>query len=211
MSRDGRRQAIILLLGVVSIWIFALWSFIVILDDGVGGVEWVSAFLMLGILIVAPVVAWTLLEEANSRITTGDDGIRYQSLAGIDITYPWEQVAGFPQKGRRGRIARFFLGEEEVEPEPGPPQPLPQDGETEPESEEEPDTLLLNVRADRTAQISNPLVRFLHKQAHGTGVPIYGGLENRNDLLREINIRLDRPEPTTFNETDNQQLATTNT
>src|SRR4051794_7021434 len=82
MSRDGRRQAIILLVGVASIWIFALWSGIVILQDGVSGVEWVSLLLMLGILVVAPIVAWTLLEEANGRILTSDTGIEYRSIAG---------------------------------------------------------------------------------------------------------------------------------
>src|SRR5713101_7581337 len=58
MSRQGRRQALILLLGVITIWIFALWSLITILQDGVNGVEWVSMVLMLGLLLVAPVVAW---------------------------------------------------------------------------------------------------------------------------------------------------------
>src|SRR5690349_10356952 len=74
MSREGRRQAIILLLGVASIWVFALWSLVTILQDGVSGVEWVSGLLMLCILLVAPIVAWTLLEEANSRISTDPEG-----------------------------------------------------------------------------------------------------------------------------------------
>src|SRR5207245_6632727 len=81
MSRQGRRQALILLLGVVTMWIFALWTLITILQDGITGVEWVSLALMLGLLVVAPVVAWTLLEEANSSITFSDAGICYRTLA----------------------------------------------------------------------------------------------------------------------------------
>src|SRR5437764_6027432 len=89
MSREGRRQALVLLLGVATIWIFALWTLITILQDGVSGIEWVSLVLMLGLLVVAPVAGWVLLEEANSRVTAGETGIRYQTLAGIDLHYQW--------------------------------------------------------------------------------------------------------------------------
>src|SRR3954470_16845508 len=93
MSREGRRQAYILLLGVASIWIFALWTLITILQDGVSGVEWVSLLLMLGLLVVAPVVGWTLLEEAGTRIEVSDGGIRYASLGGIDLFYKWDELS----------------------------------------------------------------------------------------------------------------------
>jgi hypothetical protein len=232
MSRDGRRQANILLFGVASIWVFALWSLITILQDGVGGVEWVSAALMIGMLVVAPVVAWTLLEEANSRIVTNESGIEYRTFAGIALAYGWDEVQGFKPKGERGRIAKFFLGDEEVdindnkvtkaeagEPRPGeisttegeteqiaasadgrdgaPSAPaareeLAQDGD-EGLIDEESETLLLAVRTDRAAQIANPLARFLHRQAHGTALPIYGGLEDRRELLDEIARRLPAP------------------
>src|SRR5437868_11622969 len=106
MSKDGRRQAIILLLGVISIWVFALWSLITILQDGITGVEWVSSLLMLGIIVVAPLVAWTTLEEANSRITTDDNGVTYTTLGGISLRYAWTDIVGFKDKGRKGRLAR---------------------------------------------------------------------------------------------------------
>src|ERR1043165_4768822 len=112
MSRQGRRQAILLLLGVASIWIFALWTLITILQDGVNGVEWVSLLLMLGMLVVAPVVAWTLLEEANARIVTDNEGIKYRTIAGITLSYNWEEVQGLKSKEGRSRIARFFLGDD---------------------------------------------------------------------------------------------------
>src|SRR5919204_4180269 len=92
MSRQGRRQALILLLGVVTVWIFALWTLITILQDGVSGVEWVSLALMLGLLVVAPMVAWALLEEANSSITVSDKGIRYRTLARISLDYAWDEL-----------------------------------------------------------------------------------------------------------------------
>src|SRR5438874_12797778 len=98
MSREGRRQALVLLAGVASIWIFALWTLVTILQDGVSGVEWVSLVLMLGLLVVAPVVAWALLEEANCRMIVSSQGVRYQTLAGVDITYAWDEVAGFKPK-----------------------------------------------------------------------------------------------------------------
>jgi len=195
MSKDGRRQAIILLLGVISIWVFGLWSLITILQDGITGVEWVSSVLMLGILLVAPLVAWTLLEEANSRITTGDDGIRYSTLGGISLKYAWADIAGFKDKGRKGRLARFFLGDddgdsdkqEKIESEARAVK-AGEDGEV--PREDEPETVLLTLRKNPAAQIANPMVRFLHKQAHGNDLPIYGGLENRKALLAEISSRI---------------------
>jgi hypothetical protein len=241
MSRQGRRQAIILLLGVASIWIFALWSLITILQDGVGGVEWVSAALMLGMLVVAPVVAWTLLEEANSRIVTSGSGIEYRTFGGITLTYGWDELEGFKPAGGRGRIAKFFLGDEEVDittnkvsnAEAGEPRPeedpteedkkgyaagadgreraIPaaaiEDAASEGDSEDtdEPGTLLLRVRNERTGQIANPLARFLHRQAHGAYLPIYGGLENRQELLDEIAQHLPAAVRTSLNSSPGSQ------
>lgn len=199
MSKEGRWQAVILLLGVISIWVFALWSLITILDGGISGVEWVSALLMLGILAVAPLVAWALLEEANAQITTNDAGITYRSFGGVDIAYEWDDLAGFERKGQRGRIARFFLGDDdelEIKEEPvtrtetTAVAPNNDDNENdntdENVSEDEPETVTVKLRNNHYGQIENPLVRFLHRQAHGGTLPIYGGLENRDQLLDEI-------------------------
>jgi hypothetical protein len=203
MSRDGRRQAIILLLGVISIWVFALWSFIAIFSGGVTGVEWVTGALMLGIILVAPIVAWTLLEEANARITTGDQGITYSTFGGLKLTYAWADIAGFKRKGRKSRLARFFLGDDDgddnsndpdnnnntpVIEEDARPVKAGEDEETAPE--DEPETVLLALRTDPAAQVANSVVRFLHKQAHGDALPIYGGLENRRALLDEISSHM---------------------
>jgi hypothetical protein len=230
MSRAGRRQAILLLLGVASIWIFALWTLITILEGGIGGVEWVSLLLMAAILVVAPVAAWTFLEEANSKVTTSDHGISYRTLGGINLTYKWEEVQGFKGKEGRSRLARFFLGDDDnvtdkdakdfeggtpasgAAPEAIPAETAELDtaanaqaemaqspeataqSDAAPDDDEEPDTLLLRVRDSNASQITNPLIRFLHTQAHGPYLPIYGGLENRRQLLDEIasHIRVKR-------------------
>ncbi len=196
ISREGRRQAIVLLLGVITIWIFALWSLISALDGGLGGVEMVTSLLMLGILVVAPLVAWTLLEEANSRYNLDDEGIRYHSIAGIDLEYRWDELSGFESKRSRGRLARFFLGDRD-EAEVDSSAARPNDGreaqadDSDTHGEEDIDTLLLKVRKDRTGEISNPLVRFLHRQAHSSSLPIYGHLEGRGELLDAITSHLD--------------------
>jgi hypothetical protein len=54
---------------------------------------------------------------------------------------------------------------------------------------DEPETTLVRVRDNHAAQIRNPLTRFLHAQAHGRYLPIYGGLENRRQLLDEIVVK----------------------
>jgi len=207
MSKEGRRQAVILLLGVISIWVFAVWSFIAIFPDGVTGVEWVTGALMLGIIVVAPVVAWTLLEEANARITTDDQGIAYSTFGGLKLTYALADISGFKGKGRKGRLARFFLGDDDGDnvdngnsdntTEIVDDARQVKAGEDEENvSEDEPETALLALRKDPAAQIANPVVRFLHKQAHGDALPIYGGLENRKALLDEISSRITKqPEP----------------
>jgi hypothetical protein len=179
ISREGRRQAIVLLLGVISLWVFALWSLINILQDGISGTEWVSLLLMLGIVLVAPVVGWALLEEAGSRITTGENGIRYHSIGGIDISYKWEDLAGSQPTGRMGKVTRFFLGDDKVETSSD-------SSELEADRDDvEPDTRLFHT-PDRTVQITNPMARILHKLSYGASLPLYGGIERRDDLLIEI-------------------------
>ncbi len=189
ISPEGRRQAIVLLLGVASLWVFAVWSLINLFEGGLGGIEWVSLALMLGIVLVAPVVGWALLEEAKSRITTDESGLRYQSLAGVDLHYKWNELSGIQPTDRKGKIARFFLGDDDKEPS------VQESSEVDAEEDDaEPDTtsVLLNT-PDHTTQIKNPLARILHKLSHGATLPLYGGLERRDELLGEIASRLSSP------------------
>ncbi len=185
MSREGRRQATVLLLGVISIATFALWSLINILLDGVDGIEWVSGLLMLAILLITPLVAWTLLEEAQATVQAEEEGITYSTIGGIALHYPWSAVTGFEAKDGRGRIARFFLGDDKDEPANEIPPGAPDENA----ADEEPGTLLVVVNTDPSQQITNLLVRFLHKQSYGSRLPIHGGLEARQLLIDEINRR----------------------
>jgi hypothetical protein len=185
MSGAGRRQAIILLLGVFSIWLFALWSLITIVQGGITGVEWVTGLLMLAILLIAPLVAWTLLEEAYSRVIVDDEGITYKTLSGIVLRYAWADVIGFKEKGGRSRIARFFLGEEDKREEVSSSQ---EDAEN--AADDESETALLAVRSDPALQIANPLVRFLHAQSYNGSLPIHSNLQGREALVAEINSHL---------------------
>jgi hypothetical protein len=205
MSRDGRRQAIVLLLGVISIWVFALWTLITTLDAGLDGAEWVTAALMLAILLVAPLVGWTLLEEANARYTISPDALTYSTVGGISLTFPWTTIQGIAPKERPGRLARFFLGDDApaLADTPGESETAPAANDTDDAEEPpvtrhsslvtddgEPRTVLLAVSTNPGAQIANPLVRFLHKQAQGDFLPVYGGLENQQLLLDEIASRI---------------------
>lgn len=236
MSREGKRQAYILLAGVASIWIFALWTLITILQDGVSGVEWVSMLLMLGMLVVAPIVAWTLLEEASARIETTDEGISYASMGGIELHYKWGEVSGPIHKGPN-RIARFFLGDDEGQPdtvnrnsnnernvEAGELRPeviknerktqstvvstaAPTETEFGRDMDEdgEPDALLLSV-PDKSNQVANPVSRFLHRQAHGATLPVYGNLEHRSELLGEISRHVPLLAPSTPDPSNQPQV-----
>ncbi|MEP6775373.1 MAG: hypothetical protein ABJA50_07230 [Chloroflexota bacterium] len=184
MSREGRRQAIVLLLGVISLAIFALWSLVNILQDGVSDVEWVTGAFMLAILLVSPLVAWTLLEEANTVVTTSDNGLTYRTLGGISLQYKWPDVAGFKSKQGKSKLARFFLGDDDAPQEEAVS--VTSEGDVE-NVAESPSTLLLPVHTDPALQLKSPLVRFLHKQAYGNTIPLHSGLANRDLLINIIN------------------------
>jgi hypothetical protein len=173
LTREGRRQAMILLLGVASLWVFALWTLITLFQDGLDGVEWVSLLLMSAILVVAPLVAWTLLEESQSQLTANAESLRYQSLSGIDITYKWEELVPAPDAGR-GRLARLFVGDNREKKEVDSEDVLGEE-----------DTRLYSV-PDHTAQIANPVARILHRLAHGSHLPVYAGIEKKEELLATI-------------------------
>jgi hypothetical protein len=177
ITREGRRQAMILLVGVASLWVFALWTLITLFQDALSGVEWVSLLLMLAILLVAPLVAWALFEEANSRYIVTGETLRYKSFGGVDIAYKWSDLHAGPGPGT-GRLARFFLGEDK-EGAAKDASADAMDGEGDEEAS------LFRV-PDRSDQIANPVARFLHKLAHGATLPVYGAVENRDKLLATI-------------------------
>jgi hypothetical protein len=110
ISPAGRRTALILLLGVAAVWVFAAWTLVTQALDGLSGPEWVTAVLMLGILLVAPVVGWTLLEERGATISTGAQGLTYRSITGIHLAYTWPEITGLdPAPASPSRWARLFM------------------------------------------------------------------------------------------------------
>jgi hypothetical protein len=172
MSAAGRRTTLILLVGAVVIWGFALWSFRSTLnisydprffwstlsasiEQGLNISQLVPALLMLVLIVATPLLVWNLLEEWAATYIPIDEGLRFQSL-GVTVTYPWDAIKAI----RR----------------------------VDDDSDEPMDELL--VAGDHTRQIPNPVLRFLHAQAYGRNkLPIYAGLESRDELLAEISQR----------------------
>jgi hypothetical protein len=176
LSVSGRRTALILLVGALVIWAFALWTFRSTLGisynplqfwaslraalqgengQGLSIGQIVPALLMLVLIVATPLVIWNILEEWSAGYTPTDDGLRFASL-GVELLYPWEGI---------GAIRRVDEDADE---------PL--------------DELLLDQ--DYTRQIANPLLRFLHGQAYGRKkLPLYAGLQDRDELLGEIRRR----------------------
>jgi hypothetical protein len=169
LSAAGRRMALVLLVGALLIWAFALWSLSSTLkisysplqfwpslqrslSDGLTLGQVLPALLLIVLIIATPLLIWNLLEEWAAAYTTGQSGLRFESL-GITIDMPWSAVRGL--------------------------RPADVDGD------EPLDELLL--AEDVAAQIANPALRFLHRQAHGPRrLPIYAGLEARADLIATI-------------------------
>jgi hypothetical protein len=159
LSPSGRRTTLVLLVGALIIWIFAIWTLQSTLasavDQSFGIGQIVPALLMLALIIATPFVVWNLLEEWTAAYMPTDDGLRFMAL-GVDLTYPWAGMRGL--------------------------RPVDDD------SEEPMDELLLD--ANYTGAIRNPLIRFLHAQAYGRQkLPIYAGLEARDELLQNIRDR----------------------
>ncbi|MGQ9829341.1 MAG: hypothetical protein ACUVSW_15895 [Roseiflexus sp.] len=173
LSPSGRRSAIVLLIGALIIWSFALWTLRITLATGsdpsagllqtlqenlnrglsVGQV--IPALLMVVLLIATPLVLWGILEEWGAQYTLTDDSLHFASF-GVALTCPWDHISD---------IRRL-----------------------EDDAEEPLDAII--VRDDLSSQIKNPLVRWLHRQACGTRrLLIYPSLEDRDDLLQEIRAR----------------------
>jgi hypothetical protein len=169
ISPSGRRTALILLVGALVIWLFALWTFSSTLgisynpvafwgslratvEQGLSISQLVPALLMLVLIVATPLVIWNICEELAATYTPAEDGLRFAAL-GVQLMVPWSGIRAIRRVDE--------------------------------ESDEPMDELIL--REDYTRQIRNPLLRFLHAQAYGrTKLPIYAGLHDRGELLAVI-------------------------
>jgi hypothetical protein len=109
LTPRGRRTTTILLAGALAIWGFSVWSFRSTLDisynprlflstlsdsieQGLSISQIVPALLMLVLIVATPLLVWNLLEEYSASYTPTDEGLRFESLMGIAITYPWDSI-----------------------------------------------------------------------------------------------------------------------
>ncbi len=178
LSPSGRRGAIVLLIGALLIWVFALWTLRVTLatssdpsaslfqalqenlNRGISASQVIPALLMVVLLIATPLVLWGILEEWGAQYTLTDAGLHFTSF-GVALNCPWD------------RISDIHRLEDDAD------EPL--------------DAVI--AHDDLSSQIKNPLVRWLHRQACGARrLLIYPGLENRDDLLQEIRVRSGLPD-----------------
>lgn len=173
LSPSGRRSAIVLLIGALMIWVFALWTLRISLatgsdpsagfvqalrenlDRGLSIGQIIPALLMVALLVATPLTAWSILEELGAQYTPTESGLHFTSF-GIVLTCPWSSVIGVRRRD---------------------------DNADEPFDE-------VALSDDPSTQIRNPLVRWLHRQACGARrLIIYAGLADRDELLHEIRLR----------------------
>ena len=173
LSVAGRRLTLVLLSAALLIWAFAIWSLASTLRisyhplefwpslqqslaTGLGVGQVVPALLMLGLIVATPLLIWNLLEEWAAVYTPTSEGLRFESLFGLVLLYPWTTIVA------------ICPADDDVD------EPL--------------DELLLS--SDVSTQIAHPILRFLHRQAFGSHrLPLFTGLEDRDELLTEIRRR----------------------
>jgi hypothetical protein len=97
LSPTGRRTSLVLLVGALIIFAFAIWtlqsSVAQALTSAPGIGQIVPALLMVALLVATPLVVWNLLEEWSAGFAVTPEGLRFTSI-GVDLTYPWSAIRG---------------------------------------------------------------------------------------------------------------------
>jgi hypothetical protein len=172
ISPSGRRTAIILLGCALIIWAFALWTFRSTLGISYNPVTFWSTLRAsieqgLSVSQIVPALLMLVLIVATPLVVW-------------NILEEWAAAYTPTEEGLRFRS----LGVALTYPWAG----IGAIRRVDEDSDEPIDELVLN--ADYTSQIHNPVLRFLHAQAYGrTKLPLYAGLEDREELLAEIRQR----------------------
>ena len=173
ISSSGRRTAIILLGGALIIWAFALWTFRSTLGISYNPIEFwgtlrASVEQGLSVSQIVPALLMLVLIVATPLVVWNilEEWAAAYTPAEYGLRFASLGVAlTYPWTGI-GAIRRV-----------------------DEDSDEPIDELILNE--DYTRQIHNPILRFLHAQAYGrTKLPLYAGLEDRDELLDEIRRRV---------------------
>ena len=173
ISASGRRTALILLVAALIIWAFALWTLRSTLgasdDPSVSFWQALRTNVENGLSIsqIVPALLMLVLIVATPLVIWNilEEWAATYTPADDGLHFTSMGVAlTYPWKGI-GDIRRV-----------------------DEDSDEPVDELLL--KEDYTHQIPNPVLRFLHGQAYGrTKLPLYAGLEDRDELLAEIRRR----------------------
>lgn len=176
LDATGRRATLLLMLGALVIWIFALWKLPDVLStenaqvrylqlpstlaaaitDGLGVNQIIPALLFVVLIVAAPLLIWNLLEEWSTTYVVRDDGLEYDTVQGISVLYPWTTIKAVQLVDPEAKV---------------------------------PDHEVLVDEAG-ICQIRNRLLRWLHRQAFGRSrIPIYARIAGRDDLIAEIVTR----------------------
>lgn len=172
LSSLGRRNVVLLMIGAGLIWIFAVWvlqSTLGISMDPITTLDALQATLQEGLSVDRTVPALFMLVLMVAAPLTMwniamEWGARYTPTAD-GLRYESTGVALMIPWTSIGEIRTVDADSDEPAHE-------------------------LRLKVDPTTQISNPVLRLLHAQAYGRAVlPLYAGLEHREELIDEIRRR----------------------
>jgi hypothetical protein len=176
LDATGRRVTLLLMLGALVVWLFAVWKLPDLLStenvrvsylhlsstlaaaitDGLGVSRIVPALLFVVLVVAAPLLIWNLLEEWSTSYTVRDDGLLYDTVQGISVLYPWTAIKSVRRADPEARSPDHEVIVDDV----------------------------------GVCQIGSPLLRWLHQQAFGRmRIPVYARVAERDELIAEIVTR----------------------
>jgi hypothetical protein len=165
LAPSGRRLTLTLMLGTLLLWFWVIWlvgagyaapgmTFRAALQNGSDAAHVIPAGVLLAMIVVTPLLLWSLWQEWRTSYTLSDDGLTYRTAAG-SLHYTWPSVRGVEIKDDPKALGAVL------------------------------------VTPGGLKQIRNPLSRWLCRQTFGADrVPLYAGIENRDELVQEITRRI---------------------